>query len=104
MAKLTTELLGTALLTFTIAVAAGQGAALAPFAIGSTLMCAIYAGGHISGANYNPAVTLAIFLRGKLGFFTTIGYMLAQLIGGARTTKIKMNTRRAPCPQHAARL
>ena len=81
--KLLTELIGTALLTFTIAVAGGQSASMAPIAIGSTLMCAVYAGGHVSGANYNPAVTLAIWVRGELGLFEMIGYMLFQLIGGA---------------------
>lgn len=80
--KLVTELIGTALLTFTIAVAAGQGGSMAPLAIGTTLMCAVYAGGHVSGANYNPAVTLAIWVRGELGFFAAIAYMIAQLIGG----------------------
>lgn len=80
--KLLTELLGTALLTFTIATAAGQGLAMAPIAIGSTLMCAVYAGGHVSGANYNPAVTLAIYVRGKLPAIDAVAYMLFQLCGG----------------------
>ena len=35
-------------------------------AIGSVLMVMIYAGGHISGAHYNPAVTLAVLMRGKI--------------------------------------
>ena len=82
LSKLFTEIFGTALLTFTIAVAAGQGATMAPFAIGSTLMCAIYAGGHVSGANYNPAVTLSIWLRGKLPLLEAVAYMLVQMLGG----------------------
>jgi glycerol uptake facilitator-like aquaporin len=64
--KCVSELIGTALLSFTIAVAAGLGAPLAGVGIGCTLMTAIYAGGHLSGAHYNPAVTLAILVRGKI--------------------------------------
>ena len=80
--KLVSEMIGTALLTFTIAVAAGSGAALAGVAIGSTLMTAIYAGGHISGAHYNPAVTFAIFIRGKIAAAEAVAYVLAQFLGG----------------------
>lgn len=82
ISKLSTEFVGTALLTLTVGAAAGQGSKLAAVGIGSTLMCAVYAGAHISGANYNPAVTLAIFVRGKLGFMEAILYMLTQLFGG----------------------
>ena len=61
-AKLITEFLGTFFLTLTICLAAAFGTAggHAPFAIASTLMVMIYAGGHISGAHYNPAVTISI--------------------------------------------
>ena len=80
--KLLAEMIGTFLLTYTIAVAAGSGAFLAAVAIGSTLMTAIYAGGHISGAHYNPAVTLAIFIRGKIAVAEAVAYVLAQILGG----------------------
>ena len=49
ISKVFAELTGTALLTFTVAVAAGQGSTLAAIGIGSTLMCIVYAGGHVSG-------------------------------------------------------
>ena len=39
---------------------------MAPLAIGATLMVMIFAGGHVSGGHYNPAVTLAVFLRGRV--------------------------------------
>ena len=52
-------------------------------AIGSTLMCAIYAGGHVSGANYNPAVSLAVWVRGKLSFIELITYMIVQVLAAA---------------------
>ena len=45
-------------------IAPGAGP-MAPLAIGAMLMVMVYAGGHISGAHYNPAVTLAVWLRGK---------------------------------------
>jgi aquaporin Z len=57
--------------------------ALAPLAIGAALIAMIYAGGHISGAHYNPAVTLAIFLRGAATGAEVAGYWLAQVAGAA---------------------
>ena len=60
--KLMTEFIGTFFLALTICTAAvhGSAGANAPFAIAATLMVMIYAGGHISGAHYNPAVTISI--------------------------------------------
>ena len=78
--KLAVEFVGTGLLCFTISVVSGATAALA---IGSTLMCAIYAGGHISGANYNPAVSLAIWVRGKLSFVELLAYVVTQCLAAA---------------------
>ena len=60
--------------------AAGAGA-LAPVAIGSVLMVMVYAGGHISGAHYNPAVTLAIMIRGKTTAGELAAYWAAQIAG-----------------------
>ena len=79
--KLFAEFIGTGLLAFTIAVAAGQGTALAGVGIGATLMTAIYAGGHLSGAHYNPAVTLAILIRGKIKAVEAGAYVVAQICG-----------------------
>ena len=67
MGKYLTELIGTFFLVCTIGmtvIAPGAGD-LAPIAIGSALMVMIFAGGYISGAHYNPAVTLAVFTRGR---------------------------------------
>jgi aquaporin Z len=44
-------------------------------------MTMVFAGGHISGAHYNPAVTLAVFLRGKCPIGDVVPYMVAQVIG-----------------------
>lgn len=56
---------------------------MAPLAIGSALMVMIYAGGHISGAHYNPAVTLAVWMRGKCSTAEMPAYMISQVLGAA---------------------
>ncbi len=83
MKKLITEFIGTFFLVLTIGmVVIGGKGDYAPIAIGSVLMVMIFAGGHISGAHYNPAVTLAVLVRGKIGIGEAIPYMLVQVIGG----------------------
>ncbi len=52
-----------------------------PLAIGMMLMAMVYIGGHVSGAHYNPAVTIAVWMRGKLNQSKIFGYILAQVIG-----------------------
>lgn len=65
--KLVVEFIGTFFLVFTVCTAiSATGTAVAPLAIGSVLMVMVYAGGHISGGHYNPAVSTAVLLRGKL--------------------------------------
>jgi aquaporin Z len=54
---------------------------LAPLAIGSALMVMVYAGGHVSGAHYNPAVTLAVWMRGRCPSADVPGYVAAQVAG-----------------------
>lgn len=80
--KLLTELLGTFFLLTVIALAGPIGP-LAPLAIGGMLMALVYMGGHVSGAHYNPAVSLGVFLRGKIGVAELAGYWVAQLVGAA---------------------
>jgi aquaporin Z len=55
----------------------------APLAIGSALAVMIFAGGHVSGGHYNPAVSLAVFLRKKISFENMLGYWIVQLVGAA---------------------
>src|SRR5215469_11327075 len=83
MNKYITELLGTFFLVFTIGcTVVGNGAgALAPLAIGSVLMVMVFAGGHISGAHYNPAITLGVWMRGKCETKDVAGYMISQVVG-----------------------
>lgn len=85
MKKPLVEFIGTFFFVLTIGlsvIAPGAGA-LAPLAIGSALMVMIYAGGHISGGHYNPAVTLAVTMRGKCSTADAPLYMIAQLLGAA---------------------
>jgi len=83
--QLTVEFIGTFILVLTVGLAASsQGAGdLAPLAIGSALMVMVFAGGHISGAHYNPAVSFAALLAGKHRPPQTASYVLTQLAAGA---------------------
>jgi aquaporin Z len=85
MNKYVVELIGTFFLFLTIGTSAVLGTAgpLAALAIGATLMVMVYAGGHISGAHYNPAVTLAVFIRGRCEAKDVAPYIVAQLIGAS---------------------
>jgi aquaporin Z len=82
MHKYIAEFIGTFFLVLTIGltVLAGGGV-IAPLAIGSGLMVMVYAGGHICGAHFNPAVTIAVFLRGRCPKSDIVPYIVAQLIG-----------------------
>ncbi len=81
MSKLVTEFIGTFFLVLTIGLTVLGGTPLAPLAIGSALMVMVYMGGHISGAHYNPAVSLAIWMRGKMEAREVLPYMGAQVVG-----------------------
>jgi len=85
MNKYITEFIGTFFLVLTIGcvVVIGGGGLTAPMAIGSALMVMIYAGGHISGGHYNPAVTLGVWLRGRCAAKDVIPYWLAQVVAAA---------------------
>ena len=85
MAKYLTEFIGTFFLVATIGftVIAPGADHMAPLAIGAALMVMIYAGGHVSGGHYNPAVTLAVYLRGRCPAADIIPYWIAQITGAA---------------------
>jgi aquaporin Z len=81
MKKYIVEFIGTFFLVFTVGstvIPPGAGA-LAPLAIGASLMVMVFAGGHISGGHFNPAVTLGVWMRGHCPTRDVIPYWLAQL-------------------------
>jgi aquaporin Z len=81
--RLLVEVIGAFFLVCTIGLVATTAGDLAPLAIGSVLMVMVYAGAHISGAHYNPAVTMAVWLRGRISSVDLVAYWVAQLAGAA---------------------
>lgn len=81
MSRYLTEAIGTFFLVLTIGLTALGETPFAPLAIGSALMVMVYMGGHISGAHYNPAVSVAILMRGKMESRDFVPYVVAQLVG-----------------------
>ena len=80
--KLVVEFVGMFLFVFTVGMAtneAGAGA-LAPLAIGSILMVMVFAGGHVSGGHFNPAVSAAVFLRGRMAANELGAYVVTQFV------------------------
>jgi aquaporin Z len=77
-----TEFIGTFFLVLTVGCTVLGKVPLAPLAIGSALMIMVYAGGHISGGHYNPAVTLAVLTRGRITLRDAVGYWIVQILGG----------------------
>ena len=81
MKKYIAEFIGTFFLVLTVGCTVIPGAAgvIAPLAIGGALMVMVFAGGHISGGHFNPAVTLAVFMRGRCDAKDVVPYWVAQL-------------------------
>ena len=73
------EFIGTFFLVLVVGLVVRERAPFAELGIGATLMVMIFAGGHVSGAHYNPAVTLAVWLRGRCEAKDVLPYMEAQL-------------------------
>jgi aquaporin Z len=104
MRKYVVEFIGTFFLVATIGFTVlkpGDAGAMAPLAIGSALMVMIFAGGHISGGHYNPAVTLAVFLRGKCPTADVLPYWGAQLLGAAAAAGVVLFMKGGPAPEAA---
>jgi aquaporin Z len=80
--KYAVEAIGAFFLTFVVVVSVLSHSVFTPLAAGATLMVMIYAGGHISGGHYNPAVTTAALVRGRIGIGEAVGYWIAQIAGG----------------------
>lgn len=75
------EFFGTMMLCFVVGLSAGR-TDLAPLAIGSILMCMVFTYGHLSGGHFNPAVSLAIMMRGKISPIRFVIYTVSQVVGG----------------------
>jgi aquaporin Z len=90
MQRYAVEFIGTFFLVFTVGSTgiAARPEVIPALAIGSVLMVMIYAGGHVSGAHYNPAVTVAVFLRGRCAAADVVPYWIAQLAGAAAAAAI----------------
>ena len=83
MKKYLTEFIGTFFLVLTIGCVVllrGPGV-IPPLAVGSVLMVMVFAGGHVSGAHYNPAVTLGVWIRGRCPAGDEVPYRLSQIVG-----------------------
>ena len=80
------EAIGTFFLVFTIGMVLLQPdfpAGFAPLAIGTVLAVMIFIGGHVSGGMYNPAVSLAVAVRGKMSYADMVIYWVAQVASAA---------------------
>jgi aquaporin Z len=78
--KLGVEFIGTFFLVFTVGMAVATAGNLAPLAIGAVLMVMVFAGGHVSGGHYNPAVSTAVLVRGKMTSNECGAYIVAQVL------------------------
>jgi len=84
MRKYIAEFIGTFFLVLTIGctVIPGAPGVIPPLAIGAVLMAMVYAAGHVSGGHLNPAVTLAVWLRGRCDTKDVLPYWVAQVLAG----------------------
>ena len=101
--KYLVEFIGTFFLVFTVASAVlfgGDNGVIAPLSIGFALMIMVYAGGHISGGHYNPAVSFAAAIRGALAWAQLIPYWIFQVAGAACAALLVANF--AVLPEAAA--
>lgn len=71
------ELIGTFFLVLVIGLTGN------PIAIGAALMVMIYMGGHLSGAHYNPAVTLALMITKNIKMIDVVPYIISQVLGAS---------------------
>jgi len=97
--KLIYEFIGTFFLMLTIGmtvVNTSHPEFWAPVAIGSILAVMVFAGGHLSGGHYNPAVSLAIFLRKKISFENMLWYWVAQIAGAVAAAFITLYLKGEP--------
>ncbi len=107
MAILLTEFVGTFFLVFTIGLTVLAETPFAAVAIGAGLTALVYMGRHISGAHYNPAVSVGIYMRGRMDAKDLIPYWVAQIAGAAFAAimiSVLMGATYAPAPGRGASL
>jgi aquaporin Z len=100
MNKYIVEFIGTFFLVLTVGctgIGAGAGV-IAPLAIGAALMVMVFAGGHISGGHYNPAVTLGVLIRGKVKPADVVPYCIAQFLAAVVAALLTVKCLRAGLP------
>jgi aquaporin Z len=98
MKKYLTEFIGTFFLVMTVGMTViepGVGG-MAPLAIGAALMIMVYAGGHVSGGHYNPAVTLAVWLRGRCSTADVVPYWASQILGSLLASLVVLSFKHNP--------
>lgn len=85
MRKYIAEFIGTFFLVLTIGctVIPGAPGVIPPLAVGAVLMVMVYAAGHVSGAHFNPAVTLAAWIRGRCETKDVLPYWVTQVLAGS---------------------
>lgn len=76
-----TEAIGTFFVVLTVYLTVVARSPFAPLAIGAAVMVMVYMGHHLSGGHYNPAVSLAVWMRGRLAGGQLVPYWVAQLLG-----------------------
>lgn len=84
------ELLGTFFLVFTFLGAATSDDPLAAVSVSAVLVATVWAGAHISGAHFNPAITFGAFLRHRLSLADLLSYWAAQLLGALLASEVGM--------------
>jgi len=83
--KLVVEFIGMFIFMFTVGMATNKAGAgpLAPLAIGGVLMVMVFAGGHVSGGHFNPAVSTAVLVRGRMAPVEWVAYAITQVVAAA---------------------
>ena len=86
--ELAAEFIGTFALVSAVCGAAlfsapSAGLVAVAFAVGLSVLAMAYAVGHISGAHFNPAVTLGLVAAGRFKGENAVPYIIAQVLGGA---------------------
>lgn len=93
------EFIGTFFLILTVGMTVlnpNSAGSFAPLAIGLILAALVFSGGHLSGAHYNPAISLAVFLRRKLSAKDFGLYILVQFVAAVAAGYLTIYLKGAP--------